>query len=325
MRQHIYLAAKTDDGGVLHGILKENGSFDIVERYAVKTPVWLCTDGSLLHVLLQEPFLMNSGVVSFHIRADGSLEQAGEVQSVHGTIGAHLYADQGRLWCANYINGTVVAMPNRMVAFNGCGPDPDRQTSSHPHCICPTPDGEYLCVCDLGTDRIEILTRDLTFVSSVTLPAGCGPRHMVFDGAGEFAYCATELSNTVCVLEYSHGFLKYLKSKPTLPANFVGRSAASAIRLSDNGTRLYISNRGHDSIAVFSVIESDLELLGFIPSFGRSPRDFALAGDWLLCANELSNNVQIFSLKGPALPNQPISTIDVPKPWCVLPITISAS
>lgn len=321
MKQHIYLASRTDGGGILHCVLEENGQLVLRERCEAKSPAWLCRDGQTLYALLREPFLLNSGIIRFSIREDGSLEPLAGLASTHGTIGAHIYAEDGQVWCANYINGTVIAMPDKLLPFNGRGADPVRQSSSHPHCICPTPDGRFLCVCDLGRDRIELLTRDLEPVSSAEVPAGSGPRHLVFGIDGCYAYCSAELSSEVCVFSYAEGRLTFLHSVSTLPEDCLVESTASAIHLSEDGKRLYVSNRGHDSIAVFAVNGAGLTLLGHIPSFGRSPRDFALAGEYLLCANELSNNVQVFSLKD-RIPTEPVCTLAVEMPWCVLPVKI---
>lgn len=319
MKQHIYLASRTDEGGILHCVLEENGQLALRERCEAKSPAWLCRDGQTLYALLREPFLLNSGIIRFSIRGDGSLEPIAGLASTHGTIGAHIYAEDGQVWCANYINGTVTAVPDKLLPFNGRGADPARQSSSHPHCICPTPDGRYLCVCDLGRDRIELITRELEPVFSAAAPAGSGPRHLVFSGDGGYAYCSAELSSEVCVFSYAEGRLTFLHSVSTLPEDCLVESTASAIHLSEDGKRLYVSNRGHDSIAVFAVNGAGLTLLGHIPSFGRSPRDFALAGEYLLCANELSNNVQVFSLKGETLAT-PVCTLAVEMPWCVLPV-----
>lgn len=319
MRQHIYIASHTDEGGILYCVLGEDGKLDTLDWYEAKSPAWLCQDGETLYALLREPFFMNSGIIRYIIQPDGGLKPIAGIESTHGTIGAHIYGESGRLWCANYINGTVIAMPDRILPFNGRGVDPVRQSSSHPHCICPTPDGKYLCVCDLGRDRIELLTKELELVSSTEVPVGSGPRHIVFDVAGKYAYCSAELSNQVCVFSYSEGCLCYLRSVSSLPKNCSVENTAAAIRLSEEGKRLYISNRGHDSISVFSVSGGELTLLGFIPSCGRSPRDFAIVGDYLLCANELSDQVQVFSLQG-QIPTAPVSTLNVEMPWCILPV-----
>ena len=153
----------------------------------------------------------------------------------------------------------------------------------------------------------------------MSLPAGSGPRHLVFSHDGRFAYCATELSNTVCVLEYQKGKLKYLYSVSTLPKNCQDISNCGGIRLSKDNRKLYVSNRGHNSISVFAVDGELISLQGHIPSGGESPRDFCLTGKFLIVGNDLSNNVAVFDIST-ELPQEPIFTYPSARPWCLLPV-----
>ena len=281
----------------------------------------MCKDNDDLYVLLREPFFMNSGLERYTICSDGSLLKKSGTQNVHGTIAAHIYAESGTVWCANYINGIVIRMPNIMTSFEGCGSDPVRQASSHPHCITPTVDGKYLCICDLGTDKIFVTTKYLDWVSEVSLPDGSGPRHMIFSSDGKYAFCCTELQNTVCVLEYQNGTLRYLYSVSTLPDDYQGTSYCGGIRLSDDNKKLFVSNRGHNSISVFSVNGDSISLEGHIPSGGEGPRDFCLYQRYLITGNDLSNNICVFDLSS-ELPQEPVFTYPTPRPWCILPVEI---
>jgi 6-phosphogluconolactonase len=85
---------------------------------------------------------------------------------------------------------------------------------------------------------------------------------------------------------------------------------------------LYVSNRGHNSIAVFSVAESTgaLELVQVVPTEGDWPRNFSLdpTGRWLLVANQRSDSVVVFG-RDPdtgrlTLPRQRIA---IPSPVCL--------
>jgi 6-phosphogluconolactonase len=70
--------------------------------------------------------------------------------------------------------------------------------------------------------------------------------------------------------------------------------------LNKQGTTLYTSNRGHDSIAVFSVDAKTgaLKLLATVPTGGRRPRYFTLdpTGRFLLTANQDSNDITVFKV-----------------------------
>ena len=119
-------------------------------------------------------------------------------------------------------------------------------------------------------------------------------------------------------MRYLDGTLKYIYTVSTLPAEYQGISTAAGILLSKDGNHLYVSNRGHDSVSVFRVAGEKLTLEGFIPSFGISPREIALSGDFLLCGNELSDNITVFSLRD-GIPSAPVCNYEVKMPWCILP------
>lgn len=319
MEKQLYIASQDRAGGILQCALTENGSLRRINTYPLDRAAFLCADGETLYAILREPFQMQSGVVAFDIRPDGTLGGQRGPEPVHGTISAHIFARDGRIYCANYLSGSVTLLPDRIAAYSGNGPHP-RQDCSHPHCITATPDGQYICVSDLGTDSIYVCTEDLEIVSISKTPAGSGPRHLVFSADGCFAYGSNELNSTVSVFRYTEGRLTYLRSCSTLPESFHGENAASAIRLNESSTRLYVSNRGHDSVAEYAVEGDCLTLLGHRSSCGRSPREIHVVGNWLLCANEDSDNICVFSLEDGAAA-QPVECFPVKRPWCILPGT----
>ena len=323
----VYIASRDEKGGILRCTLSEDGQLSLLDTTSVDKPAYLCRDKNRLYALLREPFQLMSGLSTYQINPDGALSLTGELKSTHGLYTAHLYARDGKVWVANYIDGTVALLQmeryntpvqDKVVAFSGSGPDKKRQLSSHPHCIVSTPDGKYLCVNDLGTDQIYVITPELELISACPLPSGCGPRHLVFSRDGKVAFSSNEMGSSVSVLQYLDGTLKHIDTVSTLPSEYQETSTAAGILLSEDGNQLYVSNRGHDSISVFHVTGEELTLEGFIPCFGISPREIALAGDFLLCGNELSDNITVFSLKD-GIPSAPVCNYEVKMPWCILP------
>lgn len=314
----LYIASQDKEGGVLHCQLTEAGELKLLHTYPADRPAYLCAEGNWLYAVLREPFPMQSGVVCFRIMPDGSLSETSAPCPVHGAISAHILVKDGRIYCANYLSGSTTLLPDRVLAHTGRGPHPTRQDCSHPHCITLTPDQDCLCINDLGTDCIYVCTPELEEVSRVRLPGGSGPRHLAFSGDGRFAYCSNELNSSVSVLTYSRGELRYRRTYSTLPLGYSGENAASAIRLDRNTDRLYVSNRGHDSVAEYAAQGERLTLLRHILSGGNSPREINLIGNWLLCANESSDNVCVFSLADGG--GKPVSTLAVKRPWCILPV-----
>ena len=75
---------------------------------------------------------------------------------------------------------------------------------------------------------------------------------------------------------------------------------AAEIHVHPNGKFLYASNRGHDSIAVFSVdpAKGTLTPVEYVPTQGKAPRYFAIdpTGSRLFVANQNSGNIMVFHI-----------------------------
>jgi len=216
----------------------------------------------------------------------------------------------------------------------GQGVNPVRQRQAHAHATCMTPDQRYLCVCDLGIDQLVVYDFDpengnLKRNESMTLslPPGCGPRHVVFHPNGKYAYVIAELSSQVIVLSYdeNRGF-KIVQVIDALEDKRVS-SIAAAIRIDKNGKHLYSSNRGEDSISHFKIDlqTGKLTHIGNTPTYGKTPRDFIIdeSGRYLICANQDSDNVVIYDINledGKLLMKKEIKAIS--QPVCVVNIEL---
>src|SRR5436853_6659510 len=132
--------------------------------------------------------------------------------------------------------------------------------------------------------------------------AGAGPRHIAFHPTLPLVFVANELDSTVATLRFDaeRGALSPLDTRSTVPAGWTGTNYPADIHLAASGRTLYLSNRGHNSIAVFSVAESTgggaLALEQVVSTDGDWPRNFTLdpTGRWLLVANPRSDSVVVF-------------------------------
>ena len=210
---------------------------------------------------------------------------------------------------ANYHKGQVLVYKRQtdgslfqtdLDQHSGQGPH-ENQTSPHVHFTDLTPD-QYLVTCDLGTD--EVTTYDVSSEGKLTKlytyhsQAGAGARHIVFHHHYKIAYLICELNSTIEVLIYDGvGEFERMQVISTLPDGYKGFNATAAIRLSKDGNYLYASNRGHDSIAVYTILaDGSLELLEIVPSHGKTPRDFDLTPDqeFLIAVHQDSDNATVF-------------------------------
>ncbi len=233
-------------------------------------------------------------------------------RSSRGDWPCHLRLDATSQWllATNYGTGNAGLYPLQpdgslgemtdFVQHHGEGPNPARQEGPHAHSSIFTPDNRFAIIADLGIDQLIIYKLDSTIGkllphSPVNTRPGAGPRHLTFHSNGKWMYAANELDNTVTLYDYDtkKGILTERQSLPTIPSE-APESTIADIHISANGKRLYVSNRGHDSITVYDIgTDGGLKMVSIQSSGGNCPRNFALApgGKFLLAANQNSNEV----------------------------------
>jgi 6-phosphogluconolactonase len=178
---------------------------------------------------------------------------------------------------------------------------------SHPHMISFDPAGEKVYLTDLGLDRIVIYDFDTVSGSLkqiengiIDLPAGAGPRHFVFNSAGTKMYVICELNSTISVFDVNiNGGLRPVQTLTTLGDGFSGESACADIHIGKGERYLYGSNRGENTIVVFSVgSEGKLTLAGRVPGGGNWPRNFVIdpSGKYMLVGNQKSGDISLFRI-----------------------------
>lgn len=261
------------------------------------------------------------------------------------TRGAHAcYASvdpSGRwLLVSNYSSGSLVVFPigedgrlgpqTDLVQHKGHGPNTQRQETAHAHSIRFDPSGRFALAADLGIDRVLVYRLDEKKGKlvphnppGVDAKPGAGPRHMAFDRSGRFLYVANELDSTVaaCAWDAETGVIQPLETISTLPEEFSGENTVADIHLTPSGEYLYVSNRGHDSLAGYRVDAQSgrLSLIGIFPCGGSWPRNFAIhpAGRYLLVANQYSNNLVVFQIEANGVLTPNGVECEVPAPVCV--------
>ena len=281
----------------------------------------------------------SGSVTSFAVdRATSKLTVINTVSS-RGADPCHLMLDAtGRfLAVANYTGGTFVILPvapdgklgdvTTVLRHTGSGPNRQRQEGPHAHMVLFDPSNHFLYASDLGLDRVHIYRFDAkTGAATPANPAeaavapGAGPRHLALDPNGKFAYVIDEMGNTITSFAWNRdtGALASLGVVSTLPADFKGTSTTAEIAIHPSGRFVYGSNRGHDSIAVFSVEPSGgLKLVEIESTRGREPRNFTIdpSGRWLIAANQHSNTLSVFRIDastGALSPAGPLAEVGSP-------------
>jgi 6-phosphogluconolactonase len=135
----------------------------------------------------------------------------------------------------------------------------------------------------------------------ITTPASTGPRHLAFHPRLAVAYVVNEFGNSVtaCHLDGTRGTLTPFQTLSTLPPNFTARSSGADVHLTPDGRFLYASNRGHESIAGYSVDQKSGELtgIGHFPT-EKTPRSFAIDKDgrFLFAGGQGSGNIAAYRI-----------------------------
>ncbi|MED4227725.1 lactonase family protein [Neobacillus cucumis] len=255
------------------------------------------------------------GIAAFSIDESGNLTAINS-EVLDGAPPCYVSVDSknrivfGTNYHQGFVQSNLLGEDGRVLPYasirehEGKGPDP-RQEKPHTHYSELTPDEKYLAVCELGTDAVITYSVEedgtLTKVNLLPVKAGSGPRHLVFNPNGKVAYVMTEFSSEVIVLNYNpeNGSFTEVQYISTLPEDFKENNQGSAIHISADGRYVYAGNRGHNSIAVFSVEQGSGELT-FVErtsTEGDWPRDFEIdpSGKFVVAANQESSNVVLYS------------------------------
>ncbi|MEV8310747.1 lactonase family protein [Streptomyces flavidovirens] len=276
----------------------------------------------------------------------GAPEVLGRARGTGGADPCHLsvHPDGRFLLTANYTGGSVSVHPigrggalgeaTDVVRHTGSGPDPERQDGPHAHMVVADPAGRYVVAVDLGTDsvhtyRLDPRTGKLRERSRAAMKPGAGPRHLAFHPSGRHAYVVNELDSTLVACGYDGrtGVLSPGTGQPTLPpgTELTERNYPAGVVVSPDGRFVYVSNRGHNSIAVFAAEcgGAALRLVSVTPSGGSYPRHIALdpAGGLLFAANQRSGTVAAFRVESrTGRLASAGAALAAPVPVCVLPV-----
>jgi 6-phosphogluconolactonase len=320
------------EAGVIHALefdLKSGALKPLKQTGGVANPFFLAlsSDGKYLYSNNSKSF---GGPEQGEVAAFEIIGRTGELKALNrssakGTVTCYVDIDAaGRAAvAANYGSGSTVSFPVKADGtlgeaasfFEHLKPSDtaaDAKVKSHAHAAVIGPDNKYVYVPDLGLNRVFVYRLDAATAKLTPneppyaeMPAGAGPRHLTFHPGGKFAYVINEYGNSVTVLDYdgATGAVTPKQTLSTLPADFTGKSFCADVKVTPDGRFLYGTNRGHDSIAIYSINDDGtLKLVGIEPSLGKGPQNLAITADgaWLLCANMPGKNVAVFRIDAKA-------------------------
>lgn len=298
----------------------------------------LSPDGKKLYATVEGA----EGAISAYLVAESGLRLL-NTESAKGKGATHLAVDaHGRnVLAVNYGSGSTVCLPVRtdgslapassFIQHAGSGPNAQRQSGPHAHGVYLDAANHRAYVPDLGTDDIFIYQFDAekglltpNKPKSGRVAAGAGPRHLVLSADGRFAYVCNEMALTVTAFAVGkkNGGLREIQTLPTLPEGADAKGASTAeIFLHASGRALYVSNRGHDSIAVYSVAnDGKLSLIQHMTGVPAMPRGFGLSADgrWLVCAGQKSGTLNAYAIDTQGRLTDTRQAVEAPAAACVL-------
>lgn len=264
-------------------------------------------------------------------------------QSAKGTVTCHLVVDKGGKFvlAANYGSGSVCSLPinddgsvGEAVSFvqhTGSGVNRQRQEGPHAHSINLDAANRFAVAADLGVDKVFVYRFDPN-TGKLTpneppfanVAPGSGPRHFAFHPSGKYGYVINEMRLTVTAFDYdaSQGTLQELQTITTLPGPAERGYSTAEVVAHPSGKFLYGSNRGHHTIAIFSIDENNgrLTAIGHEPTRGETPRNFAIdpTGAYLFAENQGTDSIVVFRIDQETGRLSATETvIDVPSPVCL--------
>jgi 6-phosphogluconolactonase len=271
--------------------------------------------------------------------AGGKLSFLNKVSS-RGEAPTHLavHPSGKAVFVVNYDSGSMAVLPvgndgrlgEASYAEQYAGPSVHSLPGPHAHGVVFSPDNRFAFVADVGLDRVFVYRFDASSgaVSPHDPPflsgrPGLGPRHLAIRPDGKFLYANNETASSVSVFSVAQGTLHEIQTVSSLPAGFDGRNSTAEIQIDRDGRFLYVSNRGHDSIAVFAVdaAKGTLTPVQHALSQGRTPRNFSLdpTGAYLFAANQNSGTIVLFRVERSTGRLTPTGRMfEVPTPSCVL-------
>jgi 6-phosphogluconolactonase len=314
---------------------RDGARLTLLDRVAAPDPSYLVLDpaGETLYAVdeLTQPSVAAYAVSGAGLRPLSRWPTEGEAP-------CHLLLHpRGYLLAANYGSGSVSVFPVlpggdlgplvHQTRHSGHGPDPERQEGPHAHEVKLA--GALVVVVDLGLDRLIAYhldpatgRLDLAADPFARTQPGAGPRHAVAHPNGRW-YVANELDSTIAVFDPdpSTGVLHQVAAPHATLATVDKPNYPASIVLSADARRLYVSNRGRDSITTFAVDEGGgLTAIDEVSAGGSWPRHFAIVDDVLLVANQKSDSVVSFALdSSTGLPRPTGDVLVVGSPTCVLP------
>ena len=298
----------------------EDGKIETLTTLPVRNPSFVAIDEEqrkiyAVNEMKEYGGAFGGGLTQIGYEPDGTMQIEADFNTA-GTDPCHVeIAPNGAfVSVANFASGVVTIFPRdtqgnlradkTVFQHEGNSVHPTRQKGPHAHSSIFAPDCPLMFVPDLGMEKVVVYRYEgaevhTDEVATITVERGCGPRYGEFAPNGKDFYLINEIGSRVMHYRYNAGKMTLCEETSTLPYGFTGENICSDLHITADGKFLYASNRGHDSITAYHILEDgSLAWIECQPSGGKTPRNFALdrTGCYLLAENQDSDNITVFAI-----------------------------
>jgi 6-phosphogluconolactonase len=335
MKEYLYVTLSGEDRILIFGLDPATGDLESRRAFVLEggpAPLALSPDNRFLYAGLRNSFRIASLRID---RSTGGLSPAGSVGLQSDPC--FLATDRkGRYLLSSYYRaGRVAVHPIGRDGTASASPVEWRETALNAHSIQTDPSNRFAYVSHTGPNVIfQFLFDEETgrlspnALPHVRPPEGTEPRHFTFHPRADLVYVVNERASSVTAYRFdvSAGTLSAFQTFSTLPAGFDGENTCAQIRITPTGRYLYASNRGHDSIAYFSIHETagSLESLGQVKT-ETTPRAFNLdtSGSFLFAAGRTSGRLASYRIDPQTGHLEALKTYTLgERPMWVLPVRL---
>jgi 6-phosphogluconolactonase len=302
----VYVSMAPEEKIQVYRLDPTDGKLAPVQTVAVKgAPGSLAADPS--RKFLFASLRTTSSLASFKIDpATGTLEPLGTAALPEGENAAFVGTDRSGRWLlsASYAAGKVVVHRLKDGKIQ-TPPVQTVKTAKTAHMIATDPENRFVFVPHVTPNavyqfRLDAATGKLAEAGKAAGGAPkAGPRHLAFHPRLSVAFSSDEQGSSVTAYRFSADTgLTPVQTLSTLPADFKGANTTAEVKVHPGGRFVWVSNRGHDSLAGFAIDPAGkLSALGQTPT-EKTPRSFDIEPDgrYAFGAGEGSGKLAVFRI-----------------------------
>ena len=321
----VYVSMATEQKIQVYRLDPKDGNWTSVETLAVEgTPGCLTLDPQKKYLFAS--LRSNSLLASFRVdAATGKLKPISVVGLPRTENAAFISTDRTGRWLfsASYAAGKIVVHGIGDDGMIKTPPVQTIETVKTAHCVAVDPENRWVFVPHVSPNavyqyRLDAATGKLTDAGQVTAGADkSGPRHFAFHPTQNLAFTSDEVGNNISAyrIDAKTG-LKAVQALSTLSADYKGKNTTAEVKVHPSGKFVWVSNRGHDSLAGFAIDAKT----GNLTSLGQTateatPRSFDISPDgrFLFAAGEGSGKLAVYSVDLETGKLTPSRTLEVGK------------